>query len=227
MTKVLSINRFTGIETRASIGDINHPLVNQPDPPNIKQLNDFFREEGVRLSVEASKQAIAEADISSEDITHVVATTCTNSANPGFDHYVRKQLGIRHTENVLLHGIGCSGGLAAIRTAANLALGASYRKRPARILVVACEISTPLFRSELDSVDQDQAIRIGACILSNGFDISRGEGSLYSILGWKHEIVEDTEDDLGFDVDPLGTATDLVARMRLKLRFSLQAGRLF
>ena len=144
----------------------------------------------------------------------MVSTTCTNSANPGFDHYVRKQLGIRPgVEKVLLHGIGCSGGLAAIRTAANLALGSTYRHKPARILVLACEISTLLVRSELESIDQEQAVRIGvclfsdcasACILSNNVDCEPESSPIYDILGWKHEMVDDTEHDLGFDVDPLG-----------------------
>ena len=144
LTKVLSINRFTGIEQRASIGDVDHPIVNQPKPPSIKDLNDLFREDGVRISVGACRRAIEEWGGEVNEITHMVSTTCTNSANPGFDYYVRKELGVKgSTENVLLHGIGCSGGLAAIRTACNLALGASYRKQPARILVVACEIATP------------------------------------------------------------------------------------
>ena len=27
---------------------------------------------------------------------------------------------------------------------------------------------------------------------------------IYEILGWRHEILEDSDQDLGFDVDPLG-----------------------
>lgn len=149
LSKVLSINRYTGINTRAAIGDVDHPLVNQPEAPSITELNRYFREEGVRLSVNACRKAIEEWGGSVDEITHVVSTTCTNSANPGFDHFVAKELGIKSgVEKVLLHGIGCSGGLAAIRTASNLALGSSFRKKPARILVIACEISSLLVRSE-------------------------------------------------------------------------------
>lgn len=151
-----------------------------------------------------------------DEITHVVSTTCTNSANPGFDHYVIKELGLnRGVERVLLHGIGCSGGLAAIRTASNLALGSSFRGKPARVLIIACEISSLLVRSELDSIDQDQDIRIGVClfsdcassiVLSNGIGEDDGSSPIYDLLGWRHEILGDTDKDLGFDVDPLGTS---------------------
>ena len=150
------------------------------------------------------------------DITHVVSTTCTNSANPGFDHYVTKELGLRAgVEKILLHGIGCSGGLAAIRAAANLALGSSFRKKPARVLVLACEVSTMMVRSELDSIHKEQGTRIGvclfsdcasACVLGNGIGEEQDIPTpVYEVLGWKHEILEDSDKDLGFDVDPLGT----------------------
>lgn len=214
LKKVLSINRYTGIETRAAVGEVDDPFVNRPNAPSITELNDFFQREGVRLSVEASKKAISEWGGSVDEITHVVSTTCTNSANPGFDHYVVKQLGIKAgVEKILLHGVGCSGGLGAIRTAANLALGSSFRRKPARILVVACELSSLLVRSELDSINKDQAVRIGvclfsdcasACILSNGVGGDELGSPVYDLLGWKHDIINDTENDLGFDVDPLG-----------------------
>ena len=173
----------------------------------------------MRLSVNACKKAIKEWGGSIDDITHIVSTTCTNSANPGFDHFVVKKLGIKNSvEKVLLHGIGCSGGLAAIRTASNLALGSSFRNKPARVLVIACEISSLLIRSELDSIDQHQAVRIGVClfsdcassiVLSNGVGDSDPSKSIYDLLGWRHEILEDTDQDLGFDVDPLGTSWNL------------------
>jgi len=173
-----------------------------------------FREEGVKLAVNACRKAIKEWGGSLDDITHVVSTTCTNSANPGFDHFVIKHLGINtNVEKVLLHGVGCSGGLAAIRTAAHMALGSSFRNKPARILVLACEVSSLLVRSELESIDKDQTTRIGvclfsdcasSCILSNGIGEDEASSPIYELLGWKHEILDDTENDLGFDVDPLG-----------------------
>ena len=134
-----------------------------------------------------------------------------------------KKLGIsRNAEKILLHGIGCSGGMAAMRTAANLALGASYRQKPARILVLACEISSALVRSELESIHRNQEVRIGAalfsdcasaCIMSNGYGRSSATGSIFDILGWRHELLEDTHEDLGFDVDPAGWKVVLTPRV--------------
>ena len=214
MDKVLTINQFTGIETRSSIGKPDHPIANMEQPPSIDMLCDLFLDLGVKMSVVACQKAVEQWGGDISDITHVVSTTCTNSANPGFDHYVVKELGLNMSvEKVLLHGVGCSGGLAALRTASNIALGSSFRRRPARVLVLACEISSVLVRSELDSINKDQEVRIGVClfsdcasalILSNGVQSKHGEEPLLELLGWDHRVLENTEKDLGFDVHPHG-----------------------
>ncbi|KAJ2906491.1 chalcone and stilbene synthase [Zalerion maritima] len=221
MTKVLSINRFTGIDFRSSIGTHDHPIVNQKEPPTIAELNDVFMSDGVPLAVSASRKAIDEAGIPLQDITHIVATTCTNSANPGYDHFVAKGLGITHqVEKVLLHGVGCSGGLAALRTAANLALGHTARGKPARILCVALEVSTVMGRSELESINELQETRIGVALFSDcgsAVVLSNGMGDspppVYDLLGWDHRILPDTEGDLGFDIDPVGWKVVLTPRV--------------
>lgn len=224
LEKVLYINELTGIETRSTVATINHPLANRPEPPNIAELSKVFLDYGVRLSVEACRKAVAVWGGDMSDLTHIVAVTCTNSANPGYDHYVVKQLGLNTSiEKVLLHGVGCSGGLAALRTAANIAQGASFRNRPARILVLACEITSLLVRSELESIAELQETRIGvtlfsdcasAVVLGNGFGDDPMEEPILELLGWDHRIIDDTEDDLGFDVDPLGNLS-LPQRPRL------------
>jgi type III polyketide synthase len=222
MEKVLSINNFTGIETRSSIGTSEHPLVNNTAPPSIADLHTTFVTDGIPLAVSAARKAMVEAHIDAAQITHVVSTTCTDSANPGFDHFVAKELGLSSSvEKVLLHGVGCSGGLATLRTAANLALGHRFRGRPARILCIALEISTTLVRSELESIDKSQETRIGVClfsdcasavVLSNGVGEATAE-PVYELLGWDHRVVPDTESDLGFEVDPLGWKVVLSPRV--------------
>jgi fungal type III polyketide synthase len=215
MKKTLSINLFTGIDMRSSVGTADHPLVNQEKAPSIAELHKVYFSDGIPLAISAARKAIDEARIDLGQITHVVSTTCTDSANPGFDHFVVKGLGITHpVEKVLLHGVGCSGGLAALRTGANLALGHTARGRPARILCLALEVSTTMVRSELDSINELQETRIGvalfsdcasALVLSNG--IGEPAEPVYELLGWDHRLIPDTEDDLGFDIDPLGESS--------------------
>ncbi|KAK4189378.1 chalcone synthase [Podospora australis] len=223
MKKVLSINRYTGIDQRSSIGTPDHPLVNNPEPPTIAEIHNLFRSDGIPLAVTAARKALEEAHIDPSQITHVVSTTCTDSANPGYDHYVAKELNLPSSvEKVLLHGIGCSGGLAALRTAANLSLGHTFRGLPARILVIALEVSTIMVRSELDSIAKTQETRIGAAlfsdcasavVLSNNIGSLPSSSPVYSLLGWEHQTIPNTEDDLGFDVDPQGWKVVLSPRV--------------
>ncbi|KAL6248839.1 hypothetical protein RBB50_003902 [Rhinocladiella similis] len=223
LDKVLTINEYTGIDARSAIGNIDHPIANGPEAPSIAELCEVFLDHGVKLSVQACRKALEQWGGDLSEITHVVATTCTNSANPGYDHYVVKQLGLNQSiEKVLLHGVGCSGGLAALRTAANIALGSSFRRKPARILVLACEVSSTLVRSELDSIHKDQEVRIGvalfsdcasAVVLGNGFSDRYDEEPILELLDWDHRIIQDTEKDLGFDVDPVGWKVVLTQRV--------------
>lgn len=96
MKKVLSINRLTGIDTRSSVGDPEHPAVNKEAPPSVAELHRVFMSDGVPLAISACSKALDEARIPLDHVTHVVASTCTNSANPGYDHFVVKGLGIQH-----------------------------------------------------------------------------------------------------------------------------------
>lgn len=223
LQKILAINENTGINTRSVACTLDHPLLNGPEPPTIDELSDFFLSEGVRLAVDASKKAIEEWGGDLSELTHLVATTCTNSANPGYDYHVARDLGITGTvERTLLHGVGCAGGLAALRTAANIALLAAYLHKPARILVVASEIVSTLARSELESLTQHQELRIGmtlysdgasALVLSNGIGDARGEKPLYDLLAWDSRTLPETEKDIMFDVHPNGWKVTLTPRV--------------
>ncbi|CAI4215453.1 unnamed protein product [Parascedosporium putredinis] len=74
----------------------NDQAVNQKDTPTIDKLDELYKSDGVPLAIAAAQKAIEEAGIDIRQITHIVSTTCTNSSNPGFDHYVAKGLQIAH-----------------------------------------------------------------------------------------------------------------------------------
>lgn len=64
-----------------------------------------------------------------------IAVTCTNQGNPGYDFLVDRKLNLPlHVDRMLLHGVGCAGGLSILK---------GLRRKPARILAFACELCTP------------------------------------------------------------------------------------
>lgn len=176
-------------------------------------MSEIFLKEGLTLAVAASRLAVTEAGISLDKVTHVVATTCTNSSNPGFDSFLAQELGLRPSvEKVLLHGVGCAGGLAGLRLAASLCQAAAWRGEPAHVLLIACEITSSMRRDELMRIDRDQQVRIGVTLFGDGASAlilslepgaSESKG-IYELINWAHLTVPDTHSDLRIDVDASG-----------------------
>jgi type III polyketide synthase len=168
--KLLQVNRTTGIDTRSAVRPYK-AFATQTDPPSISEIDQFFRQAGVDLAVQACQKALIEAHIAPQQITHTIGVTCTNQGNPGYDFLVARKLNLPpHVDRMLLHGVGCAGGLSILRAAAQIAGGASLRRKPARILAFACELCTPNVRHCLSmaerSMDSDQA-NIAAALFSD------------------------------------------------------------
>ena len=163
---------MTGIETRASVRSYDSGFTNHTDPPSIIDINHFFRKAGVDLTVQACKKALREWAGDYSDITHTIGVTCTNQGNPGYDLLVNQKLGLEpNVDRTLLQGVGCAGGLAIMRVAAQIACGASMRGRPARILAFACELCTPNVRCDLAEVvkcSDPSAVCIAGALFSDG-----------------------------------------------------------
>ncbi|TLD34322.1 hypothetical protein PspLS_00339 [Pyricularia sp. CBS 133598] len=231
LKKLLHINRSTGIETRASVGTFDTiSFASRPDLPSVADLDDLFRNSaGVDLAMQACRKALKEwgGDATTE-ITHTVAVTCTNQGNPGYDLLVAQRLGLSvGVDRTLLSGVGCAGGLAILRCAAQLAAGAAARGRPARILCFACEVCTPGMRRELANTDAcgddpaDVSIAgalfadgAAAFVLCNELGMPEDQGievgkPLLQLLEWDNAIIPDTIQHLASYVDALGFQTIL------------------
>jgi type III polyketide synthase len=88
-------------------------------------------------------------------------------------------LGLELTvDRTLLHGVGCAGGLSALRLANSLAQlppvfsgnASEGKSRSPRILVVALEVTSTLVRSELEELDRSggKMGNVGVCLFSDG-----------------------------------------------------------
>ncbi|KAI9784348.1 MAG: hypothetical protein M1839_002409 [Geoglossum umbratile] len=215
MKKLLEINRSTGIDTRATIRSYDDAFWNRSTPPTIADLDGFFRKAGVDLTVQACKKALGEWGGAVSDITHAVGVTCTNAGNPGFDLLVAQKLGLSDDiDRVLLHGVGCAGGLAAMRAAANMASAATLRGRPARVLVFACELCSIHVRCDLDAVAANpEETKIAPALFSDGAAAfvlcnglapeAKGKG-IYSLIDWGNAVLPGTQQHMAFLTDPIG-----------------------
>lgn len=171
---------------------------------------------GVALSAQACSSAMLEAKVSASDITHIVAVTCTDQSNPGYDLFVCEKLGLGPSvQRVLLHGVGCAGGLSALRAAANIASAASSRSQPARILVVACELCSIFLRTELKACLADGELHIApalfsdaaaAVVLCNGFALEQDQKPVYELQEWGSMFVPGTSGQMSYATEANGTS---------------------
>lgn len=223
MKKLLQINKTTGIDTRGSVIDYGADFtdVKHTGPPSISDLDARFRDAGVEIAVQACLRALEEWGGEREAITHTVAVTCTNQGNPGYDLLVARRLGIAYTaQRTLLHGVGCAGGLAVLRTAADIACSAAARCQPARVLAFACELCTPILSRELAEAEACEDIGrlsigaalfgdgAGAFVLCNEYGMPEGrrpgEGGLFRLWEWGNGTIPDTLEHMSFHADPRG-----------------------
>jgi type III polyketide synthase len=117
-------------------------------------------------------------------------------------------------DRMLLHGVGCAGGLAIMRAAAQIAAGATAFGRPARILAFACELCTPNGRCELTEAEKTTAENVGiagalfsdasaAFILCNDLGLGTAK-PLFELLEWGTTTIPETAGKMSFFVKPDG-----------------------
>lgn len=189
----------------------------QKDPPKAEDVDAVWREHGVQLAKKAAEKALLDSQIDAKSVTHVVAVTATNAGSPGYDQIVARELGVpANAERVLIHGVGCAGGLAALRMASNLTLAASALGKPARILVIACEICSIYMLSEFHEAATNRSVGIGPTLFSDGASalvvcnsqgMSNGEKSLpkrFSVVDWRSFITPGTHDEMEYKINSTG-----------------------
>jgi type III polyketide synthase len=215
--RLLALNRLTGIEARASILPFDKGFATLSTPPSIHEIDKIFSKAGVDLTVQACKKALKEWGGSYKDITHTIAVTWTNSGNPGYDLLVDQKLGLRdNVDRMLLQGVGCSGGLAILRAAAQVANGASLLKQPARVLAFACELSSPNIRCAFDAAANNQNPEnfdssgafygdgAAAFVLCNNFAPEARRKGIFEVVNWANACIPGTADKIGVLSSPTG-----------------------
>ncbi|HET9886658.1 MAG TPA: hypothetical protein VFR10_04030, partial [bacterium] len=147
--------RGSGIESRSGcLPDFSQncvePRLFRDASPSTGARMAAYREHAPDLACEAARRAIESAGVPAARITHLLVSTCTGFAAPGSDQEIVERLGLLPSVRRVLFGFqGCSAGVAALRTAAEIARG-----DPAAILlVVAVELSSLHFQPNVPDED--------------------------------------------------------------------------
>jgi predicted naringenin-chalcone synthase len=209
--------RAAKVETRCSVlpdfaAGAAPRLFDGSEPSTAARLR-VFREEAPRLSSAAAKEALRSSGVAPSRVTHFLFVTCTGFAAPGPDQAVAHEVGLPRTVHRVQIGFqGCSAGVVALRTAAEMVRG----DRSAVVLVVSCEISSIHFQNHWKSEDlRGHALfadGAGACVVAD-------EGASTSparplLLGRGASLLlPDSEGEMTWDVEDTGFRMRLGAQV--------------
>jgi fungal type III polyketide synthase len=170
LEKTLRIVETSGVAKRGLLFGRGHPIFETKVSPTFDELRAAYRERAVPMAAQAAYSALRDAGLTAYDVTHLVCTTVGNLSNPGCDVELLEELGIANNgvERYLLSGVGCAGGLACVRAAANVLLASQVVGRPAKVLVVAFEIPSPLYNHWAQRVNDTQKVDVGLAVFTDG-----------------------------------------------------------
>lgn len=182
--------------------------------PDTAERMRVYAEEAPGLGARTASAALREAGCAPTDVTHLLWVSCTGFAAPGPDRALGREIGLSPAVRTLLVGFqGCSAGIVALRTAAELVRGDPR----AKVLVVSVELCTLHFQAEMSADDvRGHALfadGAGAALVAAGVGDSRSaEAPAVALGGGASELLAGTEDDMAWDVTAAGF------RMRLSSR---------
>lgn len=161
------------------------------------------------LALAAGRAALADADLSQDEIGQLVTVSCTGFVAPNFDVHVIKGLGLpARTGRTHVGFMGCQGALNGLRVADALA-----RRHPERgVLLVAAELCSLHYQYGFDP-DQTVANALfadgaAAVVLRGGGD--GGGWRLQSSGAW---LLPECEDAMTWRIGDHGFAMTLAARV--------------
>lgn len=180
--------------------------------PSTAERNARYREAAVPLAEDVAQRALRQSGVASDDITHVIAVSCTGFFAPGLDVQIVKRLGLPPTtQRTMIGFMGCYAAFNALRVAHSFC-----QSHPdARVLVVCVELCTLHFQIEdtLESVVVNALFADGAAaaVLSarSGND-ARGR---LAYRGSRSVMDDDSEDAMTWTIGDTGFRMGLSPRV--------------
>lgn len=181
------------------------PNASMEQVPRTSERMESYKQHSVPLAAEAALQALQSSGTARDQITHIMAVSCTGMFLPGLDVALIQQLGLSpDTQRIPLTFMGCAAGLTAIRTASDLVKADPHTK----VLIVCVELCSLHVQPSGDKEALFGAAFFGdgasACVV--GEAIKRDKGLFLlgngrtSLFPGGHEDMVWTVGDFGFDL---------------------------
>ncbi|CAD5185969.1 curcumin synthase 3-like [Musa acuminata AAA Group] len=192
--------------------------------PSFDERQEIVVEEVPRLAKEAAAKAIEEWGRDKSGITHLVFCSTSGIDMPGADYRLVKLLGLPLSVNrIMLYSQACHIGAQILRIAKDIA----ENNKDARVLVVACELNTLIFRGpdERDflSLAGQAAFADGAAAVIVGADPIQGvEKPIFEMMSAAQVTVPDCERAVGGHLKEIGLTFHFMNQLPMLISNNLE-----
>lgn len=196
----MDVFEHTGIRKRHLV----RPLEWFLEPHGWEERAAIYRDIGVSLMEEASRQALARAGVGAKDVDGIVFVSTTGIATPSLDARLVNRLGMRpDVARAPVWGLGCVGGVAGFNVAADLAR-ANPGKRYLLVSMELCSLAFNLSDMSVRAFIANTLFADGcAAVLVRGDACAGGRPLARIREGAQHQWA-DSEDVMGWDVTDEG-----------------------
>lgn len=180
--------------------------------PSTEQRNRKYREAVLPLAERAARNALRRADVPAEEVTHVIAVSCTGFFAPGLDIELVKRLGLPPTtQRTFIGFMGCYAAFNALRVAHSFCQSTPS----ARVLVVCAELCTLHFQTEgsLEEVVVNSLFSDGAAaavLAARPADAARGR---LAYVDNHTQLDDDSMEAMTWDIGDTGFLMGLSSRV--------------
>ena len=182
------------------------------DAPSTARRNRKYREAAVPLAERVAAEALGEANVPAEDVTHLIAVSCTGFFAPGLDIELVKRLGLpQTTQRTLIGFMGCYAAFNAMRAAHHIC----QHQENARVLVVCVELCTLHF--QISQTIRSAAINAlfsdgAAAAVFSAKEDAEAEGRL-AYAGGRTLLDDDSMEEMTWEIGDTGFLMGLTARV--------------
>lgn len=219
--RLRALYRASGIQDRYSTipdyasnqleGRSFYPPSEGLDPfPTTKARSDYYRKEGIELSVESAINCLAQTAVEAKDITHLITISCTGMYAPGLDIDLVNRLSLsKSVQRTCINFMGCYAAFVGLK-AANAFCAADSK---AKVLVVATELCTLHFQNKTDddNLISNAIFGDGSAALLVAADTSLGPEVQLRPLTFHNEIFSEGEQEMAWNIGDFGFEMKLSA----------------
>ena len=214
--KLRVLYRASGIKQRYSVlrdfgENLNGKSFFKEDAkfPSAKPRMLVYQNHAIHLAMEACQKVMAEADIEKNEITHLIAVSCTGMYAPGLDIELVDKLGLAtSTERTSINFMGCYAAFNAMKVAQNV-ISANPE---AKVLIICVELCSIHLQEKTDDENLLANAIFGDGAAATIITASPSNHSL-EIKNFYSDLALDARDEMGWYIGDHGFEMHLSSRV--------------